>query len=28
VEAWKEAALPVLWQANEASVETDEAVAR
>jgi rhodanese-related sulfurtransferase len=28
VEAWKEAGLPVLWQANEASVETDEAVAR
>ena len=28
VEAWKEAGLPVLRQANELSVEPDEAVAR
>ena len=28
VEDWKKAGLPVLWQANQTVVETDEAVAR
>ena len=28
VEDWKKAGLPVLWQANQPVVETDEAVAR
>jgi rhodanese-related sulfurtransferase len=28
VDAWKEAGLPFLWQANSVAVETNEAVAR